>query len=129
MSLVKLTNCLNIPFYNNKPKDHSCKQTGSMIETQLTHGSSGQQKITPKVLLIAMVCNTHLRNSSWSNYHQFYEESRNWLSSSSAIQFPRKIRVPGLARGYENIHVTENGDVALLVVGTARKTLSQPTNP
>ncbi|KAF5661382.1 putative purine nucleoside permease [Fusarium heterosporum] len=33
--------------------------------------------------------------------------------------FPRKVRVPGLARGYENIHVNENGEVALLVVGTA----------
>ena len=68
-----------------------------------------------------------LQNSPRSNSHQFYEESRNWLSPSSAIQFPRKIRVPGLARGYEDIHVTENGDVALLVVGTARKTLSRPT--
>ncbi|RBR15941.1 uncharacterized protein FIESC28_07143 [Fusarium coffeatum] len=74
-----------------------------MSEQKLTNGSSGQQKITPKVLLIAM----------------FYEESRNWLSPSSEIQFPRKVRVPGLARGYEDIHVTENGDVALLVVGTA----------
>ncbi|OBS24621.1 hypothetical protein FPOA_05161 [Fusarium poae] len=61
------------------------------------------EKISPKVLLIAM----------------FYEESRNWLDPSSALQFPRKIRVPGLARGYEDIHVTEDGDVALLVVGTA----------
>lgn len=95
----------------------------------MTNGSSGQQKITPKVLLIAMVRTPHLRNSSWSNCYQFYEESRNWLSSSSAIQFPRKIRVPGLARGYEDIHVTENGDVALLVVGTARKTLAQPARP
>ncbi|KAF4345050.1 purine nucleoside permease [Fusarium beomiforme] len=60
-------------------------------------------KITPKVLLIAM----------------FYEESRNWLSPESALQFPRKVRVPGLARGYEEIHVTDKGDVALLVVGTA----------
>ncbi|CAG1977234.1 unnamed protein product [Fusarium graminearum] len=61
------------------------------------------EKISPKVLLIAM----------------FYEESRNWLDPSSALQFSRKIRVPGLARGYEDIHVTEDGDVALLVVGTA----------
>ncbi|KAG8672417.1 hypothetical protein FPOAC2_05804 [Fusarium poae] len=60
-------------------------------------------KISPKVLLIAM----------------FYEESKNWLDPSSALQFPRKIRVPGLARGYEDIHVTEDGNVALLVVGTA----------
>ncbi|PTD07047.1 Purine nucleoside permease [Fusarium culmorum] len=61
------------------------------------------EKISPKVLLIAM----------------FYEESRNWLDPSSALPFSRKIRVPGLARGYEDIHVTEDGDVALLVVGTA----------
>ncbi|QPC71149.1 hypothetical protein HYE68_001901 [Fusarium pseudograminearum] len=61
------------------------------------------EKISPKVLLIAM----------------FYEESRNWLDPSSALQFPRKIRVPGLARGYEDIHVTQDGNVALLVVGTA----------
>lgn len=61
------------------------------------------EKISPKVLLIAM----------------FYEESRNWLDPSSALQFSRKIRVPGLARGYEDIHVTQDGDVALLVVGTA----------
>ncbi|PNP81067.1 hypothetical protein FNYG_05534 [Fusarium nygamai] len=60
-------------------------------------------KISPKVLLIAM----------------FYEESRNWLSPDSSLQFSRKVRVPGLARGYEDIHVTENGEVALLVVGTA----------
>ncbi|KAF4497559.1 purine nucleoside permease [Fusarium agapanthi] len=63
----------------------------------------GNANITPKVLLIAM----------------FYEESRNWLSPDSALQFSRKVRVPGLARGYEDIHVTENGEVALLVVGTA----------
>ena len=98
-----------------------------MSEQKSTNGSAGEQKITPKVLLIAMVRIHHLRNLPWSNCHQFYEESRNWLSPSSAIQFPRKIRVPGLARGYEDIHVTENGDVALLVVGTARKTLSRPT--
>ncbi|KAM0426595.1 hypothetical protein ACHAPT_008289 [Fusarium lateritium] len=63
----------------------------------------GDVKISPKVFIIAM----------------FYEESRNWLSPSSAIQFPRKVRVPGLARGYEDIHVTEDDQVALLVVGTA----------
>ncbi|KAM0350547.1 hypothetical protein ACHAPU_003030 [Fusarium lateritium] len=54
-----------------------------------------------------------------SNLLKFYEESRNWLSPASALQFPRKVRVPGLARGYEDIHVSENDDVALLVVGTA----------
>ncbi|KAF5721615.1 putative purine nucleoside permease [Fusarium globosum] len=63
----------------------------------------GGAKISPKVLLIAM----------------FYEESRNWLAPESALQFSRKVRVPGLARGYEDIHVTENGEVGLLVVGTA----------
>ncbi|KAF5022633.1 hypothetical protein F66182_5309 [Fusarium sp. NRRL 66182] len=61
------------------------------------------EKISPKVLIIAM----------------FYQESREWLAPTSALQFPRKVRVPGLARGYENIHVTEDGQVALLVVGTA----------
>ncbi|RGP76686.1 purine nucleoside permease [Fusarium longipes] len=66
------------------------------------HQPQGEQ-VSPKVVLIAM----------------FYEESRNWLDPSSALQFPRKIRVPGLARGYEDIHVTEDGNVALLVVGTA----------
>ncbi|KAM0209467.1 hypothetical protein ACHAPA_005765 [Fusarium lateritium] len=73
----------------------------------ISRGPQAQQpagdKLSPKVLLIAM----------------FYEESRNWLSPESALQFPRKVRVPGLARGYEDIHVTTNGEVALLVVGTA----------
>ncbi|KAM0075097.1 hypothetical protein ACKRZS_012914 [Fusarium odoratissimum] len=76
-------------------------------QSSVVQGLQAQQptgaKITPKVLLIAM----------------FYEESRNWLSPDSALQFSRTVRVPGLARGYEDIHVTENGEVALLVVGTA----------
>ncbi|KAM0559908.1 hypothetical protein ACHAPJ_003858 [Fusarium lateritium] len=71
--------------------------------SQDPQGQPTGDKLSPKVLIIAM----------------FYEESRNWLSSTSAIQFPRKVRVPGLARGYEDIHVNESGEVALLVVGTA----------
>ncbi|RSL70085.1 hypothetical protein CEP51_012250 [Fusarium floridanum] len=58
-------------------------------------------KITLKVFIIAM----------------FHEESRNWLSPESAIQFPRKIQVPGLAHEYKDVHVTEDGQVGLLVVG------------
>ncbi|KAM5380868.1 hypothetical protein ACJZ2D_003392 [Fusarium nematophilum] len=50
---------------------------------------------------------------------KFHEESRNWLSPSSALQFPRKVAVPGLARGYKQVHVTEDGQVCLLVVGMA----------
>ncbi|KAH6951553.1 purine nucleoside permease [Fusarium avenaceum] len=77
------------------------------VQEATSQGLQAQQltgdKLSPKVLLIAM----------------FYEESRNWLSLDSALQFPRKVRVPGLARGYEDVHVTENGEVALLVVGTA----------
>ncbi|KAF5010510.1 hypothetical protein FDECE_3327 [Fusarium decemcellulare] len=60
-------------------------------------------KITPKVFIIAM----------------FHEESKAWLSPKSDINFSRKLPVPGLARGYEDIHVTEDGQIALLVVGTA----------
>ncbi|KAF4972980.1 hypothetical protein FZEAL_9440 [Fusarium zealandicum] len=65
--------------------------------------STHTELLSPKVLIIAM----------------FYPESRNWLSPTSSLQFPRKVAIPGLARGYENVHVTEDGDTCLLVVGTA----------
>ncbi|KAF4970299.1 hypothetical protein FSARC_2619 [Fusarium sarcochroum] len=77
--------------------------TAQKPTSQDPQGQPAGDKLSPKVLIIAM----------------FYEESRNWLSPTSAIQFPRKLRVPGLARGYEDIHVNESGEVALLVVGTA----------
>jgi purine nucleoside permease len=77
--------------------DHQSNQQG------LAAAQARGERISPRVFLIAM----------------FYEESRNWLDPSSTLQFPRRIRVPGLARGYEDVHVTEDGDVALLVVGTA----------
>ncbi|KAJ4172562.1 hypothetical protein NW754_002763 [Fusarium falciforme] len=61
----------------------------------------GDAKITPKVFIIAM----------------FHEESRIWLSPESAIQFPRKVQVPGLSPEYKDVHITEDGQVGLLVVG------------
>lgn len=48
---------------------------------------------------------------------QFHEESRSWLSPESAIQFPRKVQVPGLSPEYKDVHITEDGQVGLLVVG------------
>ncbi|KAL2672543.1 hypothetical protein Neosp_013255 [[Neocosmospora] mangrovei] len=71
------------------------QETGDALSHQ------GDAKITPKVFIIAM----------------FNEESRNWLSPESAIQFPRKVKVPGLSPEYKDVHVTEDGQVGLLVVG------------
>ncbi|KAI9157909.1 purine nucleoside permease [Paramyrothecium foliicola] len=49
----------------------------------------------------------------------FQPEADNWLSEDSAIKLTRKIPLPGLTRGFENVHLTEDGTVCLLVVGTA----------
>ncbi|UPK93591.1 hypothetical protein LCI18_004526 [Fusarium solani-melongenae] len=64
-------------------------------------GSPATSVEAPKVFVLAM------------------EEADNWLSDESHVQLTRKISLPGLSRGFGDVHSTEDGSVCLLIVGTA----------
>ncbi|OJJ34561.1 hypothetical protein ASPWEDRAFT_158494, partial [Aspergillus wentii DTO 134E9] len=71
--------------------------------TQGAIGFSGRPRIAPKVFIFTM----------------FKKEATNWLSDESSLEMGNKITLPGLYRGYEQIHCTADNSVCLVVVGTA----------
>ncbi|KAK6540582.1 hypothetical protein TWF694_009372 [Orbilia ellipsospora] len=71
--------------------------------TLIPFGNELAATIAPKVFIFAM----------------FDQEASNWLAKDSDIQFEHTIVLPGLSRGYDKVYYTADGDICLLIVGTA----------
>ncbi|OAQ60210.2 purine nucleoside permease [Pochonia chlamydosporia 170] len=71
---------------------------------QFTNGGGSATSVeAPKVFIFAMC----------------QEEADHWLSNDATVKLSRKIPLPGLSRGFGDVHSTADGSVCLLIVGTA----------